>query len=191
MDYADFAQRARQLEQELQRSDWLPPYNEEGVRVVHEELKQQGAAVNSLEAVGRVMVPERVVFETAIRRNRRCLLSYHQNRLDRIRRLRWEMGPVVPESLLPNLSPSELNFFNDYDKILTDYCGNFGERGIDLTADLFPQKEVHIQVRVLQDCGDIFTDQGAVQLRKGATLFLRRTDAVHMIRQGLLEHVQE
>lgn len=32
-----------------------------------------------------------------MKRNKRCLLAYHFKRLDKIRDLRWEIGPVVPE----------------------------------------------------------------------------------------------
>ena len=52
-----------------------------------------------------------------------------------------------------------------------------------------PPKEMCIEVRVLQDCGEIMTDQGPVNLEKGTNHFLRRTDVEGLIRQGMLQHV--
>lgn len=42
-------------------------------------------------------------------------------RVVRITQLRWETGPVVPQELQRSLSAREMELFNAYDRILTDY----------------------------------------------------------------------
>lgn len=102
---------------------------------------------------------------------------------------------------------------------------------LDLTADLQPPKELHVEVRVLNDCGEIMTDhvssrqassdvplqadsfplsahllvremfkyllsrrwsllQGSVKLDRGTTHLLRRSDVEHLVRQGLLQELE-
>ncbi len=75
-------------------------------------------------------------------------------------------------------------FFGAYDRCLGNYMRSFPE--LDLTTDLHPPKDLFIEVRVLQDCGEIMTDNGAVTLEKNSTHFLRRTDVEPFIRQGML-----
>ena len=55
--------------------------------------------------------------------------------------------------------------------------------------DMNPPKELHIEVRVKEDCGEIFTDTGVVSLKKNTTHFLRRSDVEHLIRQDVLEQI--
>jgi GINS complex subunit 1 len=55
---------------------------------------------------------------------------------------------------------------------------------------LQPPKELFVEVKVMEDCGEIMTENGPVQLSRGTTHFLRRSDIVHLIRQGKLEHMQ-
>ena len=35
----------------------------------------------------------------AIERNKRCLIAYHMKRLEKIKQLRWELGPVIPSHI--------------------------------------------------------------------------------------------
>lgn len=52
----------------------------------------------------------------------------------KIRNLRWETGPVIPESIRQDtLSVREKEYFMHYNNLLTEYNN---EIGLDLTADL-------------------------------------------------------
>lgn len=114
--------------------------------------------------------------------------GYINHRLSKLRRLRWEVGPILPESIAAaKLSESEKNYFRYYSDILADYCDAVD---IDLFQDLEPPKELLIEVRVIQDCGEIMTDNGPVNLTKGTTHYLRRTQIEDFIRQGRIEHIQ-
>ena len=39
----------------------------------------------------------------AIERNKRCLIAYHMKRLEKIKQLRWELGPVIPSHIRQGL----------------------------------------------------------------------------------------
>ncbi len=43
--------------------------------------------------------------------------------MDKIRKLRWTNGPILNNTILQNeiLSVNEINYFNNYNKILNDY----------------------------------------------------------------------
>lgn len=43
------------------------------------------------------------------------------NPLYRITQLRWETGPVIPQELQQSLSAREMELFNTYDRILTNF----------------------------------------------------------------------
>ena len=74
----------------------------------------------------------------------RASCSYLHNRLVKIRNLRWETGPVIPESIRHDtLSVREKEYFMHYNNLLTEYNS---EIGLDLTADL----EVRIHFVKLQ-----------------------------------------
>ena len=97
-------------------------------------------------------------------------------------------GVVIPEDLRQPglLSQRELDYFSQYNDIMNAY---FEDIDLDLTADLQPPKELYIEVRVLQNCGEILTENGVVNMVQGSRACLRRTDVEHLIRQGKVEHV--
>jgi GINS complex subunit 1 len=61
----------------------------------------------------------------------------------------------------PLLGAFEIEYFQNYDELVGDYMKTFN---MDLTADLTPPKDLFIEVRVLQDCGEILLDTGSVNL---------------------------
>lgn len=122
------------------------------------------------------------------KRNRRYLLSYLNHRLEKIRRLRWEAGAVLPERIQHDtISSRENDYFINYSKIVGEYMTNID---LDLTSDVEPPKELLIEIRVKKSCGEIMTENGPIKLDKGSTHFLKRSDVEHLIRQGVIEHVQ-
>ncbi|CAM9627611.1 unnamed protein product [Heterosigma akashiwo] len=191
-----FGQKGRELLQELQRSDWLPPYNDDGVREV---LQECGAAWDELYvelfAEGRRSpqdLPDAaraaaVCLAARLRRGKRALLLYHQARAAKVRRLRWEAGPAVPAPLAPLLGGGEAALAAGYDRLLTAY---FRAAGLDLAADPGPPRELHAEVRALGDHGAVALEHGGeVRLERGATHLLRREDADALVRRGLAEQL--
>ncbi|CAM9640782.1 unnamed protein product, partial [Chrysoparadoxa australica] len=176
------------------RSDWIPPYNEDGIRNVLLEMRALYGELDASLNAGTEMkdIPNSVkvgvvVHHEALLRNKRCLMAYVKTRMDKISGLRWEAGSVIPADLQRSMSVQEVEYFNRYNRYLTEYQQAFG---LDLTADMQPPKEMSVEVRVLEDCGEVMTDAGPVRLKKGQTHFLRRSDADSMVRQGLLQHLE-
>lgn len=59
-----------------------------------------------------------------------CTTHHRQHRLDKIRALRWETGPVLPPALQARLSAKEAEYFSSYDKLLSQYMQQYP--GLDL-----------------------------------------------------------
>lgn len=182
-----YCQRGRELLSDLQRSDFLPAYDDEGVRqVINEIIDLTSKIERDADDFQNLPDASRVGFQynrICLERNFRYLLSYYTHRLSKLRNVRWESGTVLPESIRrTTLSGQELDYFSTYNKLLSDYNE---EIGLDLSSDLEPPKDLNVEVRVLVDgLGEIMTDGGPVSLEMGSTHFLRRADVEHLIRLG-------
>ncbi|CAH0485296.1 unnamed protein product [Peronospora farinosa] len=185
----------KELLRELQRSDWLPPFNEDLVRQVVEEsrllhkeiARKMTAFQDNLETQPASVHCGLVVNHQCLLRNKRCLIAYVYHRMEKIKALRWETGTIIPDSLAQNLCQREVQLFHQYDQLLTDYMTDFE---LDLSADLKPPKDLYVEVRVLRDCGEVMTESGVVNLTAHSQHFLRRVVVEQLIRQGLLEQIK-
>ncbi|KAF9328577.1 hypothetical protein BKA57DRAFT_475150 [Linnemannia elongata] len=133
-----------------------------------------------------------LVHQTPLLRNKRILMAYHAQRIEKIKDLAWAYTSRLPDSLSRLLSPDEQVFFQEYERgCRNEYTSleEFGELDLGLGM-IQPPKEVFITVRVVRDCGDIVTDSGAVlSLRKDSEHFVKRGDVERLITQGYLKHV--
>lgn len=84
-------------------------------------------------------------------------------------------------------SRPEVDYLRNYNSLLTEYMRAIG--GLDLAVDLEPPRDLFVQVRVLQELGEVELPSGPVTLSKDHILLLRRTDVESFVRQGLLEEV--
>lgn len=165
----------------------LNPFNEDLMRATIEETRrlweQNTAEVKETGLVG----PATTLRHAAIERNKRCLLAYLNHRTNLITSMRWQFGAVLPEEVRLNLCEPELELFNKYNKVLAGYMRSVGS---DLTTDIAPPKCLYVEVRVLQDHGEIETAEGElVQLKRGTQHHLPRDLCEQLIMQGVLEHV--
>ena len=180
--------------QDLRRSEWLPPFDDDGMRIIHSEISDIRKQVSDLLAgngnYNDLPIPVRVglsYYKQCLIRDYRYLSSYIHHRLRKLRQLRWDCGPVLPERYRDDtISNREKDYFIRYNSILTDYQDNVG---LDLTSDIIPPKDLFIQVRVLENCGKIMTENGTVSLDKGSLHFLRRADVESFVREGKVEQV--
>ncbi|XP_014663987.1 PREDICTED: DNA replication complex GINS protein PSF1-like [Priapulus caudatus] len=192
-----YGEKALELIRELQRSagSALPPFNEDGIRQVLEEMR--GLFEQNQQDVSATVGGEMGLFSgvqlrhACLERNRRCLLAYLYNRLLRIRDMRWEFGSVLPQDIKLCLSEHELQWFSRYSKSLAGYMRSIGSHGgLDLTQDTKPPKSLYIEVRCLVDYGEFETDDGdIILLKKSSQHFLPRSQCEHLVRQGILEHI--
>ncbi|GAM22081.1 hypothetical protein SAMD00019534_052560, partial [Acytostelium subglobosum LB1] len=129
------------------------------------------------------------VFQTSMLRNKRIILAYLNERLERIKEYRWSSGSgILAPQLKSAMSPIELSFFAQHDKMLSEYHQAIG---LDLTIDILqPPKELFIEVRVIKEFGEVVLASGStVNLKLHTSHFLRRSDVGTLISQGVLEHI--
>jgi len=134
-----------------------------------------------------------MIGHTSLQRNKRLVLAYLMERINRIKTMAWEMS-YVPHNSKPNLSRPEVDFFSSYTMLMRNYSKNFDTEHftLDLTDDLqVPPTDLFVEVRVLKDLGEVYTEEGAINLQKGTQHTMRRIDAEPYIRQGALEHKTE
>ncbi|CAG0886911.1 unnamed protein product [Darwinula stevensoni] len=200
-----FASRAVELIKDLQRSDTMPPFNEDGIRQVLDEMKalyeENHRDVNATVAGSADHFNAVHLRHSALERSKRCLLAYLFTRLKCLRDMRWDFGSILPSEIRFYLCEPEVicmlisvklevQWFQAYSKSLGMYMHSIGRQGLDLTQNLQPPKSLYIEVRCLEDYGEIETDDGDfLVLRKNSTHFLPRGQAEPLIRQGILEHI--
>ncbi|XP_053949813.1 DNA replication complex GINS protein PSF1-like [Anastrepha ludens] len=192
-----FADKAFELIKELERSSQtIPPFDDDGVRQVLEEIKaifeeNCAQAANYSTSGDRTLWPLLNYRHAALQRNKRCLLTYLYQRLLRIKTLRWEFGPIIPADIKASLCEPEVNFFNTYSKSLASYMRSIGDgQGIDLTGDLRPPKSLYIEVRCVEDYGKFELEDGEViYLKKNSQHYLPRAQVESLVRQGILQHI--
>ena len=55
--------------------------------------------------------------------------------------------------------------------------------------DLLPPKDPEVQVRALQDYGEMVASDGTIHFQRNAVFFMAQEDAEPLIRQGVLERM--
>ena len=187
----NFGLKARDLILELKRSEGIPPFNDDQVRTIQREManlwheiEEETADVEDPSEVPDSVRVFLITYKEALERNKRLLLAYVVNRARRLQRMRWSTGPVLPREVTDALSPSEREFFRRYDTLLGSYSAAVG---VDLTATLAPPTELLLSVRALKDVGRVMTESGEISLERGCEYSLRRNDVEQLIRQGVLE----
>ena len=113
----------------------------------------------------------------------RCMLTYINNRLLYVKDIFWKAGgDSSGQSSL--LSDNEKNFYNEYASLVRNYQNSFPIE-IDLITDLEPPRELYIEIRVLEECGEIVTNSGEIlKLDKNSTLLVRRCDVENLLKQN-------
>jgi GINS complex subunit 1 len=71
------------------------------------------------------------------------------------------------------------------------YQGRRGGVGLNLTLDPTPPRDHKVQVRVLEDYGEIVTRDGTVDLSKNTVHLLWRDEAQPLITEGVLEKLDD
>jgi GINS complex subunit 1 len=199
-DVRQYGELATQLLLESRRStqtDTLLKYNDPLVRsIIREQRDLEKALLSQIAKTpdDGTPPPAVMILQTAILRNKRCLLAYHSHRLDRLRDMYWDLGGALPHILgdpdtRSKLSPHEVDYLRSYHSSAMDFRGEFSNE-LDIMAGItVPPKELHVSVKVVRDCGVIQTELGAIDFRRGQRFMVRRADIEHLIVQGYLEEV--
>jgi GINS complex subunit 1 len=190
-----FGELGTQLVMESRRStatDTLLKYNDTLLRSIFREQRDLEKAVQEL--VQGDTSPALLIYQTAITRNKRCLLAYHAHRLDRLRDMYWDVGGALPhllsdQDLRGKLSPHEVDYLRQYNNSVMEFRAEFSHE-LDITASITqPPQDLHVLVRVVRDCGVIQTELGSIDFKKNHRFMVRRADIEHLIVQHYLEEV--
>ena len=195
---------ATQLVTESRRStatDTLFKYNDNLVRLLIREQRGLEELVSAgIDALPNEMTngvpPSLAIHQTTLMRNKRCLLAYHQHRMNFLKDLFWSVGGALPPLLSnpqirANLAPHEVDFLREYNAMVVDFRADFSGE-LDITSGLLnPPKGIHVLVRVVRDCGMIETELGAIDFQKGQRFMVRRSDIEHLLVQGYLEEIDD
>lgn len=166
----------------------------EDLRAVLEEInvafqENHQAALQYQETHDKTNFPMIGYRHALLQRNVRCTLAYLYNRLLRLKEIRWHLGPILGADVKEALTEPEIQWFNNYSKLLSTYMMSFPS-GINLTTDLKPPKSLFIEVKCLADHGKLELDSGEViLLQKNSIHYLPRSECEQLIRQGILEHI--
>lgn len=199
-----------------QATSLLRPFLDEPVRQLARETRSLAAQLAAgTEILSQIenddaSVCQLTVAALTMRRNKRALLLYHGQRVDLLKDLFWDSGvghgasnlagllgdtghTSAGDSVRRNMSPAEMDFFRAYAGLVREYKTAFIDSGVDISAGMLerPPKDLHVQVRVLKDLGDIETEQGSLSFRKGTLVFVRRADVERLIASGALEEVAD
>jgi GINS complex subunit 1 len=198
-EHKQFCDLATQLVTESRRStasDTLFKYNDPLVRqIIREQRQLEALVLSALEQIGDEKTPALLIYQTAILRNKRCLLAYHNHRIERLKDMYWVVGGALPHLLSSadirsKLSPLEVDFLKKYNSHVMDFRSEFSDE-LDIMAGITePPKDLNVLVKVIRDCGVIQTELGSIDFRKGQRFMVRRADIEHLIVQGYLEEVQ-
>ncbi|KAI0309348.1 GINS complex Psf1 component [Amylostereum chailletii] len=198
-----FGDLAAQLIQESRRStltDTLAKYNDPLVRSIIREQRALDTLINAALSAENDpdtfsgAAPAALLYQTAVQRNKRCLLAYHNHRLERLKDMYWAVGGALPHILSnadvrSRLSPHEVDFLREYNAAIMDFRSDFTAE-LDIAASIIhPPKDLHVLVRVVRDCGVIQTELGTIDFQKGQRFMVRRADIEHLIVQGYLDEV--
>ncbi|KAK6636037.1 hypothetical protein RUM43_009689 [Polyplax serrata] len=192
-------EKAHDLLKDLARTpDNIPPFNDEGFRRVLAEMNSlyfdNQRDLRELEADDtntQDTIPNIALRHAALERNERCALAYMHNRLQRIRKMRWDLGCLLPPEVKMNLSNGELKWVKTYSKLLASYMTTIGDGiGLNITQDIKPPKSFYIEVKSNENYGRFEMECGSVvMLKKNGVYHLQRSECEVLVRQGILEHI--
>lgn len=125
-------------------------------------------------------------------RNKRCILAYLYNRLQKVKSIRWQIGPVIPASLKTNMCAPEILWFNKYSELLANYMGSLSDDfALDITQYTKPPISLYVEVKCLVDEGKFELDSGeTITMKKDTIHFISRAQAEPLIRKGILEELK-
>jgi len=186
------------LVQELKQAEFITQFNDELVRKVIKETNEmyeaieatirdvkeiQANAVDETDSASEQHAASLLVEWLTILRNKRCSLAYLMNRLNRLKKIWWQSGSIMAPVLKEKLSSSEIGWYQEYDTLMANYMK---DTGVLISDDQSPPKSLFVEVRCMDDVGDIVTDSGEViQLHKNTAHYLPRANVQQLIRQGV------
>lgn len=214
MNYGNYG---RDLLLELHRSEEttdLPVYNDTAVTACLQDLKLHVNALQDQVSAAQAMSnndngekkkspreirPSILLQDAAIRRNKRCLLTYHWVRIQRLQQAYfWRVDQKAANSSV--LATTEKEFLEEYESLQADYLdqafASFDAPPLDdlrAHATVPPVNSDRVLVRVMDfdESEPIVLASGqSVSFVNGETLFIKWSDVEQFVRQGKLQLLQ-
>jgi GINS complex subunit 1 len=197
-----YGEKASELIRHITRDDHeiMPEYKHELVEQVlkendelyNENLKASQSNTGNQDEnvdIGEKELMVMQVRHTAKLWNKRCIIAYHYERLNRLKKLRWDYGNNLPREIVEKLSKTELEWFTTYNNNLFSYMSALNDgKGLDLTLYSTPPKKLFIQVKCVRDYGQFDLEDGQpVMLKKDSIHYLPLSQCEKLIHQGVLE----
>lgn len=180
----------------IRQKDKLEPYRDEEVRIMLRETKllyedacRWRATLGNSHSLYENSDHEAklVALKHVIERNKRILLAYHNSRLNTISAYSSALE-CLPRKMVEAMAVAEVDFEVLYRENLRRYDAQFGGI-VDLIQVADPPRDLHVQIRVNQDCGTIQTEWGQLHLSANSFHYLKRSDVKNLIDQGLVSHI--
>ncbi|KAI6178271.1 DNA replication complex GINS protein PSF1 [Aphelenchoides besseyi] len=201
------AELAAQLLRELRTNpDFLPPYRANVIQQCIEEIQRLHDLNVQDFAQGESGSNDMAIITSyrhgIINRIKRCCCAYVNERLHRLKEIRWrDAGKLTPE-VQANISEEELRWFQAYNQALFQYQMDIGDDGINLLTMIHPPKTTLIQVRLFdanafkhlkvvakEDYGEFETSDGlSVVIKKERVYSIPRKDCETLVKKGVLEY---
>ncbi|VDN90549.1 unnamed protein product [Brugia pahangi] len=100
---------------------------------------------------------------------KRCCCTYLNERMLRIKHLRWKHGGHIPEKLKESMCEAELKWLQEYNSLLADFQSSLGENGVNLLLNMKPPHNLFVKVRAKQNIGSFeLSDGTTVSLTENA-----------------------
>lgn len=159
----------------------------EEINVAFQENHQD--ALRFQETRDKTLFPMIGYRHALLQRNVRCTLAYLYNRLLKLKEIRWHLGSSLTSDIKEALTEPEVQWFNNYSKLLSNYMMSFPD-GVNITTDMKPPKSLFIEVKCLVDHGKLELESGEViAIQKDSIHYLPRSECEQLIRQGILQHI--
>ena len=191
---AKVGQAAFRMVASLKRAQWLPHYDRATLRDVVAEMGElfkhlhHNLDMNRIEGNSSSSRTAAITFlDTALRRNRQCVLAYLNHRMQKIRDLSWQhigANDTLPEGIKERLDQEEIKYARLHQSALAQYMLdlNAGDPDfpIDILTDQQPPKGTAVEIE-LKTAG--------FGRAPGSRFLARRQDVEHLILSGAARHI--
>ena len=120
-------------------------------------------------------------------KNKRCLLAYLSDRMNKIENLVWKLTGHLPEQIVTKLDEKDKKYYEEYNTLINKYSQTIGFSDMDLTKDYAPPKNLYIEVRALENVNCTKKDgdeMKAITYEKNHTYSIKRNEIEHYLRVG-------
>jgi hypothetical protein len=142
---------------------------------------------------GKSLTPEQNILYEKINRNKRGVLIYLNERLNKLENITWDCGKAIPSHVLEKFDEVDQHFQSEYYKNLNTYCKTiFGQVDMDLTKNINPPNDsIYISVRAEETIKKIKLneyDEEEISIEKGSTYMLKKSDVEPLVRRGIFSY---